>query len=115
MKERRSLVDGMTFQQDSRVDRSVEEQFVRSGQAVIAESVAPGQEQTPPPANRQNISTVSRLPLSTRIRADYATALKRASLERQLNGKTPSTLQDILEEALEPWLAANGYINSPRR
>lgn len=118
MKERRSLVDGMVSQQDNRLDRSIEEQFVRSGQATPADPVAAEQEQTPvqtPPANRQNASTVSRLPLSTRVRADYATALKRASLERQLNGTTPNTLQDILEEALEPWLVANGYINSPHR
>ena len=118
MKERRSLVDGMTLQQGSRVDRGVEEQFVRSGQATTDDFVPAEQEQTPaqiPPANRQNASTVSRLPLSTRIRADYATALKRASLERQLNGTTPNTLQDILEEALGPWLAANGYINPPHR
>lgn len=118
MKERRSLVDGMASQQDNRVDRSIEEQFVRSGQATTADPVAQEQEQTTvpnPPTTRQNASTINRLPLSTRIRADYATALKRASLERQLNGTTPNTLQDILEEALEPWLVANGYINSPHR
>jgi hypothetical protein len=34
---------------------------------------------------------------------------QRASLERQLNGTAPNTLQDILEEALEPWLRSNGY------
>lgn len=119
MKERRSLVDGMTSQQDNRVDRGIEEQFVRSGQATTDDTVAANQEPPPPaqnpPANRQNTSTMSRLPLSTRIRADYATALKRASLERQLSGTTPNTLQDILEEALGPWLASNGYINPPHR
>ena len=35
---------------------------------------------------------------------DFAKALKRASLERQLKGLEPNTLQDILEEAIEPWL-----------
>lgn len=40
-----------------------------------------------------------------------AKALKRASLERQLQGVEPSRLQDILEEALEPWLKANGYLS----
>lgn len=44
------------------------------------------------------------------VRADYAAALKRASLERQLSGVQPNTLQDILEEALGPWLRANGYV-----
>ena len=121
MKERRSLVDGIVLEQtqDNRVDRSVEEQFVRAGQAEAVRSAEVAREPTPPnpPANQQNASTISRLPLSTRIRADYATALKRASLERQLSGTTPNTLQDILEEALGPWLVANGYLvkNPPHR
>lgn len=124
MKERRSLVDGIMLEQtqDNRVDRSVEETFVRAGQAEAAGSTAVAQVPTTtpphnPPANQQNASTISRLPLSTRIRADYATALKRASLERQLSGTTPNTLQDILEEALGPWLVANGYFvkNPPHR
>lgn len=50
-------------------------------------------------------------PLTTRIRADFATALKRASLERQLSGTPPNTLQGVLEEALEPWLRTHGYVN----
>jgi hypothetical protein len=53
---------------------------------------------------------VGRVPFTTRVRTDYSAALKRASLERQLAGRFPNTLQDILEEALEPWLRANGYI-----
>jgi hypothetical protein len=52
----------------------------------------------------------SRVPLSTRIRSDYATALKEASLTRQLSGVMPNTVQHILEEALEPWLRAHGYL-----
>jgi hypothetical protein len=53
---------------------------------------------------------ISRSPISTRIRADFAAALKRASLERQLKGVTPNTLQEFLEEAIEPWLKSNGYL-----
>jgi hypothetical protein len=52
----------------------------------------------------------ARVALSTRMRGDYATALKRASLERQLGGVEPHTLTDILEQAIEPWLRANGYL-----
>lgn len=51
-----------------------------------------------------------RVPISTRVRADFAQALKRASLERQLKAIEPNTLQDILEEAIEPWLKTNGYV-----
>jgi hypothetical protein len=64
-----------------------------------------------PPANQTMPQTAfERAPLSTRIRKDFTQALKRASLERQLEGVTPNTLQDILEEAVEPWLKSNGYI-----
>jgi len=38
-------------------------------------------------------------------------ALKRASLERRLKAIEPNTLQDILEEAIEPWLKTNGYLS----
>jgi hypothetical protein len=51
-----------------------------------------------------------RVPLTTRIRHDLATGLKRASLERQLAGEKPNTVQDILEQALEPWLKDHGYL-----
>ena len=53
---------------------------------------------------------IPRSPFSTRIRADFAKALKRASLDRQLNGVEPNTVCDILEQALEPWLKANKYL-----
>jgi outer membrane biosynthesis protein TonB len=61
----------------------------------------------PEPAPEQ---ILGRSPLTTRLRSDIGTALKRASLERQLAGQTPYTVQDILEEALEPWLKDRGYL-----
>ena len=57
-----------------------------------------------------NSQTPSRSPIATRIRRDYAKALKRASLECQLAGIIPNALQDILEDAIEPWLNANGHL-----
>ncbi|MEO2088993.1 MAG: hypothetical protein ABGY75_05785 [Gemmataceae bacterium] len=105
MKERRTLVGGI-----GPLDRSAEKEFVFGGKA--GTTPADG---TPVPPRReptasQQASTANRMPLSTRIRSDFGTALKRASLERQLSGTTPNTLQDILEEALEPWLRDNGYL-----
>jgi hypothetical protein len=44
------------------------------------------------------------------MRSEYSEALKRASLQRQLEKVEPNSVQDILEEALEPWLRNNGYI-----
>lgn len=51
-----------------------------------------------------------RSPLTTRLRKDLADALKRASLERQLRGETPWQVQDILDEALAPWLRDRGHL-----
>jgi len=56
-------------------------------------------------------SHLGRAPLTIRFRSNFATALKQASLKRQLEGVTPNTLQDILEEAIEPWLRSNGYLD----
>jgi cell pole-organizing protein PopZ len=104
MGERRPLVAGI------KPERSVEEAFVRSGKLLAAElppttEQAPAREVKAPTGN-----PASRAPLTTRVRADFAEALKRASLQRQLDGVTPHTLQEILEEALEPWLRKHGYI-----
>jgi hypothetical protein len=113
MKERRPLSAGL--KPEPSVDRSLEEHFIHTGKP---KPERPKQEEAKPPApairegKGQTAKTVARVPLTTRVRADFATALKRASLERQLNSVLPNTLQDILEEALEPWLRANGYLNS---
>jgi hypothetical protein len=45
-----------------------------------------------------------------RIRVDYARALKRASLQRQLDGVEPNQIQGIIEACLEPWLQSHGYL-----
>lgn len=100
MADRRSLVAGIKPTEPA-VDPTVENDFVYrppSGE---------GAAKSTPPAPA---ASVGRSPLSTRIRADFAAALKRASLERQLEGKEPNTLCDILEQAIEPWLKTNGYI-----
>jgi hypothetical protein len=56
------------------------------------------------------IPAANRSPLTTRIRADLAQGLKRASLERQLSGEKPSAVQELIEAALEPWLKERGYL-----
>lgn len=109
MVERRPLVAGLKTNGDGNPDR--ESMFVFGAKA---------ESSTPPPSQTQSTTadahvektpvSIGRVPLTTRVRTDFATALKRASLERQLNGQVPSTLQDILEEALGPWLRANGYV-----
>lgn len=100
MAERRSLIDGLK-ETPPPIDTRLEKDFV------YGDKPKPAPEPTRPAAS----PTLSRVPISTRIRSDFAAALKRASLERQLSGTEPNTLQDILEEAIEPWLKSNGYID----
>lgn len=90
MADRRTLAEGLKA--TPAPIATVEKQFVFGSKPPVVA----------PPAT-------ARVPLSTRIRADFAAALKKASLERQLNGVEPNTLQDLLEEAIEPWLRNNGY------
>ena len=97
MVERRPLVEGL--KSSATVDPQLEKAFVYG-----TNKVAPVTATAP-----TVVANVSRVPVSTRIRADFAAALKRASLECQLNGVEPNTLQDMLEEAIEPWLRVNGY------
>lgn len=100
MVERRPLVEGLKPATPAPiVDAAREKEFVYSGK--------PAAESKPQSSATQ---TLSRVPISTRIRGDFSAALKRASLERQLNSVEPNTLQDMLEQALEPWLKSNGYI-----
>jgi hypothetical protein len=95
MAERRTLVDGLKSTPPP-VETATEAAFVYK------------QKPESPPVPTV---TVNRVPLSTRMREDFAKALKRASLERQLKGVEPNTLQDILEEAIEPWLKSNGHLS----
>ncbi|HEY7330669.1 MAG TPA: hypothetical protein VH592_23720 [Gemmataceae bacterium] len=109
MATRRQLVEGLKTQ--NAVDRSLEEQFVYNGgpKSEAATKPEPGAPATEPEAGKGRAdSSPARVPLTVRFRADYAAALKRASLQRQLEGVRPNTLQDILEEALEPWLRKHG-------
>jgi hypothetical protein len=111
MATRRPLVEGLKPEND--VDRSLEAEFVYNGGPKSASATKP-QPSAPDiesgAGKGRAESTAGRVPLTVRFRADYATALKRASLERQLQGVQPNTLQDILEEALEPWLRNHGCL-----
>ena len=47
--------------------------------------------------------------ITTRYHEQTAEALRRASLERKLAGKHPSTQQEMVESAVSTWLEKNGY------
>src|SRR5438067_2238238 len=102
MADRRSLTEGLIATPP--VDSVVAKEFVYGDNAANIRHTAhtPNAPAAPPPLNR--------VPISTRMRSDFAVALKRASLERQLKGVEPYTLTDIFEQAIEPWLKDNGYL-----
>ncbi|HEX3146652.1 MAG TPA: hypothetical protein VHR66_01030 [Gemmataceae bacterium] len=108
MVKRRSLTAGIT-----KPDPKKEREFVYGKDKAegkkpkpTAEANAPASH--PPEASKPRPS--GRVPVTTRLRADIGTELKRASLERQLSGTKPNTVQEIIEAALEPWLKDNGYL-----
>jgi hypothetical protein len=114
---RRSLIEGLKVK--PKADRRKEEKFVFGAEnrqdkpkatPRKAERTDEGEGPPPSPSASTLPAFAGRMPLTTRIRPDFAAALKRASLERQLAGKLPNTVQDILEHALEPWLKDNGYL-----
>jgi len=115
MVRRRTLAEGLKG--GKKRDRDKGEAFVFGGKSPekTKESLPKREEKveaatSPTAAPGSMPGLTGRMPLSTRIRSDLATALKRASLERQLAGETPNTVQDILEAALEPWLKEKGYL-----
>lgn len=79
----------------------------------LSKSVGEAVAETVQPALAGSVTTSTKSPrvhITTRLRADLAEALKRASLERQLAGQTPHTVQDIFEAVLTPWLRDHGHL-----
>jgi hypothetical protein len=106
MAERRALIEGITTPVLP-VDPNKEKTFVFGDK----KGKGPETAETPAISSPQAaVAVPARVPLSTRMRGDFAEALKRASLERQLAKVEPNTLTDILEQAVEPWLRSNGYL-----
>lgn len=60
-----------------------------------------------PPARFQRVGLI---PVTVRLRPEIAGALKRASLERELDGEQVFTQQELVEQVLEPWLFSQGYL-----
>jgi hypothetical protein len=71
-----------------------------------ANPLRPRQARTKP----TGVTPVGLIPVTVRLRPELAGALKRASLERQLAGEIVFTQQQLVEEALEPWLRSQGYL-----
>ena len=114
MAGRRTLIEGL--KKRPKADPKKEEAFVFGDEVKRKVELPPRprepkEQSSSPPSPAAGLGGLGgRVPLTTRIRPELAAALKRASLERQLAGQTPNTVQDILEQALEPWLKAQGYL-----
>lgn len=103
MGDRRTLTQGL--KDTPKVDAVVAREFIYGKEPAQHDQQTSTLAASPKPA-----PVITRTAFSTRIRDDLAKALKEASLKRQLSGVTPNTVQDILEEALEPWLKKHGYL-----
>jgi hypothetical protein len=134
MVSRRSLIAGLN--PDENIDPDEAENFIAgrdprqrtissgavAASSPIVEPRPPAAEQPPSPQPLASSSTsvaavapsplagVGRVPIGARVRTDLAVALKRASLERQLTGREPFAIQDILEDAITMWLLKNGHL-----
>jgi hypothetical protein len=122
MVKRRPLAEGLNS--TPKADPEKEQAFVDDAKKAKKEPAKNGakpkpepteQFKTPPTTSEAQPEQPASQPLgrsrlSTQLRSDLGAALKRASLERQLAGQTPNTVQDILDEALEPWLKSHGYL-----
>lgn len=110
-KDRRPLIEGLAAEPE--VDPKAARDFVFQKKANTSEEAPAIKLAATPrlPAGGLNPSAQAPLiPLTARIPAEKFQALKRASFERQLQGIEPSSMQDIVEEALTPWLRKHGYL-----
>ena len=123
MNKRISLVEGIRRDQET-IDPAVEQAFLKYG--TVKPPIPGGPAEEPPPPARtyepkaeqrprrrarpSKVTPVGLIPVTVRLRPEIAGALKRASLERQLAGEELFTQQDIVEQALEPWLHGEGLL-----
>lgn len=116
MSQRRSLVTGLS---ETPNVTEQEKKFVFGNNSKPSESDSLPEEPVSPSIEKKNLVSPEevlpqyrgRVPLTTRCRPEIASALKRASLKRQLEGIEPCRIQEILEEAMEKWLKDHGYVN----
>ena len=106
MTKRRPLVDGL--QTSDELLSEAEKVFVFGDN----QKTEPKKEEvTPQQKNPVLPKMAGRVPITTRARPEIGSALKRASLQRQLDGVEPNSMQDIMEAALENWLRDKGYLD----
>ncbi len=128
MAERRALIEGLK-QIDEDIDPNLAERFIDGKEPHPRTKTSlpkPSQQIPEVPAAAPQLSKsvlaaaepsaspltgVGRVPVGARVRTKLADALKRASLERQLGGIQPNSIQEILEDAIELWLLKHGHLD----
>jgi hypothetical protein len=109
VKKERTLADGA---RESAELSEQEKEFIAMAKTKSSGSTVTASQ---PPAAAQPVQAIlpqmtSRMNIGARCRPEIVMTVKKASLERQLAGLEPYTMQDILEEALQHWLTVNGYL-----
>jgi hypothetical protein len=125
MGERRALIEGIGEVTDADPEEAADFVFNRKPRQESKSSApapkapkpveaAPAQPPAPRAAAEASapspLTGVGRVPVGARVRTELAAALKRASLERQLHGIQPNSVQEILEDSLELWLLKHGHL-----
>lgn len=116
MSQRRSLVTGLSetpsvTEQEKKFVFGNNEMGHASDSKAATHPSATTEKQTSPNSEQVLPQYRGRVPLTTRCRPELASALKRASLKRQLEGIEPCRIQEIIEEAIERWLSDNELAN----
>lgn len=117
--KRVNLVESIE-QDKHRIEPSVASQFIKSG-SVASSSPSPDVDKPmakktssgrSSPRSKTAVIKPALIAIHVRVQPEIAAALKSASLDRQLRGVERFSKRDIVEEALEPWLVENGYMES---
>jgi hypothetical protein len=87
------------------VAETTTEEAAAGGEGESRRSLRPVRRGKPSP-----LVPIGLIPVTVRLRPEVASALKRAALERELAGIEIHTQQQIVEEALLPWLRTEGVI-----
>lgn len=90
------------------VGESYRSETVSAPDVVPTPSVTVTAQPVSKPIGPHNLALV---PLTTRLQPATSAALRRAYLERKLEGADNATQQEIIEEALQSWLRSAGFLD----
>lgn len=120
MVKRRTLGDVLTPDEEqflhptAKVARSETPPDVQGQQEPVSKSAPPPKQSVPTAANQTSSSTQhppGMMGLNTRVAPHISAALLRASVDRKIERRARSAVQDIVNEALTEWLIKAGYLS----